>query len=158
MKPYKVRREDQTPVDRIISDAYYNSRHGFEAGPALYKRAKEMGGGDVRILQKDVNEFLSRQTVHSVKTRVRRSNFVPTPPARMEVQADLFQMGDDYALAIIDTFTKLGDIVPIKNTESETVAEAFLHIIQKRAFGIPDSVSTDGGSHLWGFRQNVSLF
>lgn len=150
MKPYKVRREDQTPVDRIISDAYYNSRHGFEAKPALFKRAKEMGGSDVRIQQKDVDDFLSRQTVHSVKTRVRRSNFVPAPPARMEVQADLFQMGDDYALAVIDTFTKLLDVVPIPNTESETVAEGFLHIIQKRAFGIPDSVSTDGGSHFMG--------
>ena len=151
MKPYKVRREDQTPQEQVISDSYYNSRYGFEAKPALLKRAKELGATrGVRIQQKDVDDFLSRQTVHSVKTRVRRSNFVPAPPARMEVQADIFQMGDDYALAVIDTFTKLLDIVPVPNTESETVAEGFLHIIQKRAFGIPDSVSTDGGSHFLG--------
>jgi hypothetical protein len=59
-------------------------------------------------------------------------------------------MGDDSALAVIDTFTKLLDIVPLPNTTAETVAEGFLHIIQKRAFGIPDSVSTDGGTHFLG--------
>ena len=120
MKPYKVRREDQTPQEQVISDSYYNSWYGFEAKPALFKRAKELGATrGVRIQQKDVDDFLSRQTVHSVKTRVRRSNFVPAPPARMEVQADIFQMGDDYALAVIDTFTKLLDVVPIPNTKSE---------------------------------------
>ena len=151
MKPYKVRREDQTPQEQVISDSYYNSRHGFEAGPALHKRARELGATrGLTIRREDVDDFLRRQTVHSVKTRVRRSNFVPTPPARMQVQADIFQMGDDSALAVIDVFTKLLDIVPLENTESETVAEGFLEIIQKREFGIPDEVTTDGGTHFQG--------
>jgi hypothetical protein len=41
-------------------------------------------------------------------------------------------------------------VVPIPSTESHSVARGFVHIIQKRAFGIPDSVSTDGGSHFLG--------
>jgi transposase InsO family protein len=57
----------------------------------------------------------------------------------------LFSQGHQYILTIIDYFTKWVEVIPMKSVTSKDVINFIKeHIIHR--FGIPQTITTDGGS------------
>ena len=54
--------------------------------------------------------------------------------------------GKKYCLVIIDQFTKWVEIFPTKHADALTVAKALCKDIIPR-YGIPETISSDNGSH-----------
>ena len=59
--------------------------------------------------------------------------------------------GFSYLLTLIDRFTRWGEVVPLKDTKAETIANAFIFNWVSR-FGVPDVIVSDRGTN---FESNL---
>ena len=120
----------------IISNVYYDVEEGFGRVQSIYKRAKEK---DPSITLDDVKRFMTKQPNQQIKG-YRGSNSYTAPFARFEYQIDIMVMAPlvknpevkieppkkqpKYALVVIDIFSKLANVVPTKENNSESVLDA----------------------------------
>ena len=112
--------------DDIISNVYYNLETGFGSINETLKKAKEQ---DQTINRVDVENFMRKQPNKQIR-KYRGSNSYTAPFARFEYQIDIMDMkpltkepetkipikNDEprYGLVVIDIFSKLANVVPMK--------------------------------------------
>ena len=138
--------------EETISNVYYDINEGFRSIQETYKKSKEK---NPKITLQDVRDFLRKQPNRQIKG-YRGTNSYTAPFARFEYQIDVMFMkplsdnpeveistkGEPkQALVVIDIFSKLADVIPMKDYNSENVLSAL-----KQAFkemGHPISVYSD---------------
>ena len=138
--------------EETISNVYYNINEGFGSIQDTYKKAKEK---DPEITLEEVREFMRKQPNRQIKG-YRGTNSYTAPFARFQYQIDVMFMkplsdnpeveistkGEPkQALVVIDIFSKMADVIPMKEYNSENVLTAL-----KQAFkemGQPISVYSD---------------
>ena len=117
--------------DDIISNIYYDLENGFGSIDETLRKAKEQ---DPSINRVDVSEWMKKQPNKQIR-RYRGSNSYTAPFARYEYQIDIMDMkpltktpevkvpvknGEPrYGLVVIDIFSKLANVVPMKNASTK---------------------------------------
>jgi hypothetical protein len=161
-QPELVRKEDLSPKEQLIYEAYYEGPKRGLGVRETYEEAVRLAEphDDIYITEADVRRFLQKQVIKQDEAPEVHNNYVPTPPARIQYQADILHynsgMGAPYGLAVIDIFSKLGDIIPLRSIDSHTVARAFVEVCQKQ--GLPAEVTTDGGGEFDGTFDKMCKF
>src|SRR5688572_26438951 len=64
----------------------------------------------------------------------------PSPPSKR---------GNRYILTVLDFFSHWTELIPIPNSRSKTIAEAFFHYVVSR-YGVPRNLLSDKGPQLTG--------
>ena len=120
-------------------------------------------------LQKQIGQLI-KQCLHCQRSKVHKhtktpSQKLPTVKKRFQhVQVDLVgslqeSQGFTHLLTIIDSYTRWPMAIPIKETDSMTVAKAYV-ANWVASFGVPANMTSDRGvqfiSHLW--RDMLELF
>ena len=139
--------------EQVISNIYYDVEDGFGSIQATLKKARQQ---DPTITREDVEKFMRQQPNKQVK-KYRGTNSYTAPFARFEYQIDIMDMvpltkepeakipikNDQprYALVVIDTFSKLANVVPMKERNSESVLSALKESFKK--MGTPMSIYSD---------------
>ena len=139
--------------DDIISNVYYDVEGGFGSVQETYKKSKAK---NPEITLDDVKKFMSKQPNKQIKG-YRGSNSYTAPFARFEYQIDIMVMSPltknpevkvpvangepKYALVVIDIFSKLADVIPMKENNSESVLDALKQAFNK--MGYPMSIYSD---------------
>ena len=139
--------------DDIISNVYYNLETGFGSINETLKKAKEQ---DQTINRVDVENFMRKQPNKQI-TKYRGSNSYTAPFARFEYQIDIMDMkpltkepetkipikNDEprYGLVVIDIFSKLANVVPMKEKSGPITLSAMKESFDK--MGFPMSVYSD---------------
>ena len=131
--------------DQIISNIYYDLDEGFGSTQATHKKTKEE---DPTITIDDVRSFLKKQPNKQIKN-YRGTNSYTAPFARYEYQIDIMHMSPlakdknvpQYALVVIDIFSKLADVLPMEERDGEHVLKALRTSFKK--MGYPMSVYSD---------------
>ena len=132
-------------VDKLYRDASLN----LLTPAALNKYLKENGhtGYTINKIKDYIN---SLQTTQTSKLHYSNHSYVAEGP-REQYQLDLIYMPDSwhnhnykYLLSVVDVFSKVGDLKPLKDREKKTVALAFEQVIHD--MGTPKTVFTDKGS------------
>ena len=131
--------------DQIISNIYYDLDEGFGSTQATHKKAKEE---DTTITLDDVKSFLKKQPNKQIKN-YRGTNSYTAPFARYEYQIDIMHMSPlakdknvpQYALVVIDIFSKLADVIPMEERDGEHGLKALRASFKK--MGYPMSVYSD---------------
>ena len=129
--------------DQIISNIYLDE--GFGSTQATHKKATEE---DPTITLDDVKSFLKKQPNKQIKN-YRGTNSYTAPFARYEYQIDIMHMSPlakdknvpQYALVVIDIFSKLADVIPMEERDGEHVLKALRTSFKK--MGYPMSVYSD---------------
>ncbi len=137
----------------IISNVYYDLETGFGSIQETLKKAKEK---DPTINRVDVQNWMTKQPNKQIR-RYRGSNSYTAPFARFEYQIDIMDMipltkepevkipkkksEPRYALVVIDIFSKLANVVPMKNKDGESVLKALKESFDK--MGFPMSIYSD---------------
>ena len=151
--------------EHIISNVYYDLEKGFGSIQDTLKLAKEQ---DPSITTVDVETFMKKQPNKQIRG-YRGSNSYTAPFSWFEYQIDIVHMKPltkvpeakipmknsepPYALVVIDIFSKMGDVVPMKQRDGETVLPALKQSFKK--MGFPMSIySDDDGA----FQTVVSKF
>ena len=131
--------------DQIIINIYYDLDEGFGSTQATHKKAKEE---DPTITLEDVKSFLKKQPNKQTKN-YRGTNSYTAPFARYEYQIDIMHMSPlakdknvpQYALVVIDIFSKLADVIPMEERDGEHVLKPLRASFKK--MGYPMSVYSD---------------
>ena len=139
--------------DDIIRNIYYDLENGFGSIDETLKKAKEQ---DPSINRVDVSEWMKKQPNKQIR-RYRGSNSYTAPFTRYEYQIDIMDMkpltktpevkvpvknGEPrYALVVIDIFSKLANVVPMKNKDGKSVLPALKETFEK--MGHPMSIYSD---------------
>lgn len=139
--------------EQIISNVYYDVDTGFGSVQETLRKARQK---EPTITKDDVDKFMRAQPNKQVK-KYRGSNSYTAPFARFEYQIDIMDMvslvkepekeipmKEDvprYALVVIDIFSKLANVVPMKNRDSPSVLSALKESFKK--MGYPMSVYSD---------------
>ena len=139
--------------DDIISNVYYNLETGFGSINEILKKAKEQ---DQTINRVDVENFMRKQPNKQIRI-YRGSNSYTAPFARFEYQIDIMDMkpltkepetkipikNDEprYGLVVIDIFSKLANVVPMKEKSGPITLSAMKESFNK--MGFPMSVYSD---------------
>ncbi len=117
-----LRRIRKLTKEDIISNVYYDVEDGYGSINNTFKRAKEI---DNDIELDEVKQWMSKQANKQIKNYKGYNSFV-APFARAEYQMDIMDMGilqnsptqPRYALVVIDTFSKKGEVEPMFNKNS----------------------------------------
>ena len=152
--------------EQIISNVYYDLEKGFGSIQDTLKQAKEQ---DPSITRVDVETFMKKQPNKQIRG-YRGSNSYTAPFSRFEYQIDIMHMKPltkvpeakipmknsepPYALVVIDIFSKMGDVVPMKQRDGETVLPALKQSFKKMGFPMSHIYSDDDGA----FQTVVSKF
>ena len=139
--------------EQIISNVYYDLEEGFGSKQATLTKAKKE---DPTITKEDVEKFMRQQPNRQVK-KYSGSNSYTAPFARFEYQIDIMDMislvkdpeakipvkkGElRYGLVVIDIFSKLANVVPMKDRNSPSVLSALKESFKK--MGSPMSIYSD---------------
>ena len=139
--------------EQIISNVYYDVEDGFGSIQATLKKAKQQ---DPTITKEDVDKFMRQQPNKQVKN-YRGTNSYTAPFARFEYQIDIMDMisltkepeakipvkdnQPRYGLVVIDIFSKLANVVPMKERNSQNVLSALKESFKK--MGAPMSIYSD---------------
>ena len=136
-------------VERNLRDVYYHygNEGALQNNPRLLReivnrRRMPAPGGKKRgeIPLEKVEEFLSKQPSYTVHHRVRGRQFprrkILVPCPKLRIDGDLLELRDlspwnsgfNYALILIDAFTRYVWARPMKNKESSTTADALLQL------------------------------
>ena len=127
-------------MDKLLKELYYGAESPacYAGVSTLLRHAKKRNN---RVSKKDVEDFLYRQRTYTLH-KPRRKNFsrkkVVASGVDTNWQADLADLkklsGQNknykYLLMVVDVFSKYGWAVPVKNKKPETVAKAFLWILE----------------------------
>ena len=137
----------------IISNVYYELENGFGAKDETLKKAKTQDRSNNRV---DVSEWMKKQPNKQIR-RYRGSNSYTAPFARYEYRIDIMDMKPStktpeakvpvkngeprYALVVIDIFSKLANIVPMKQKNGKSILPALKQTSEK--MGHPMSIYSD---------------
>ena len=147
-----VPRED---VDRVLQELYDDPRTGANPGrDRLYARVKERYVG---ISRRRVQDFLRQQETYQLHLAVRRQRVVQPVVASRPLerwQMDLIDLsefkavnnGYQYALTVVDVFSKHAWARALKNKEGRTVARALERVLEDSEGGVPHVLQSDRGS------------
>ena len=120
--------------EQVFSNLYYDLEKGYGSVKSLYEQAKEKRAG---ITLAEVKQFMKKQPNKQTKPYQKYNSFL-VPYSRAEFQLDIMDMNifkkegaERYALIVIDAFSKLGNVVPMKNKNSTDVLSAL-----KKSFSI----------------------
>ena len=143
--------------EQVISNAYYDISTGFGSISDTLKRAKEV---DPSITQQDVRNFMSKQPNRQIRN-YRSTNSYTAPFARYQFQMDIMDMviltkepevkiptdnGEPrYALVVIDIFSKLANVVPMRNKDGKSVLSALKDSFKKMGHPMVIYSDDDGG-------------
>ena len=113
--------------DEILSNLFYDLERGYGSKQSLYKQANET---DASYTLKEVGDWLKKQPNKQIKPYQKYNSFL-VPYARAEFQLDIMDMNifkkegeERYALIVIDSFSKLGNVVPMPERASPNVLKA----------------------------------
>ena len=139
--------------EQIISNIFYDVEDGFGSKQATLAKARKE---DPSITKEDVDKFMRRQPNKQI-IGYSGSNSYVAPFARYEYQIDIMVMASltkypevkiktktdepKYALVVIDIFSKLADVIPMKENDSEHVLTALKQAFKK--MGTPMSIYSD---------------
>lgn len=142
-------------IHKILKNIYYDIKNpaSFSGIGKLYKAGKILFK---KLTLKDVKTWLSEQKTYTLhKPIVRNFKRRKTIVAGIDIQwqADLADMqkfskynnGYRYLLCVIDVFSKMAWVKPIKNKLSTTLIKTFNNILNE-SHRIPKSLQTDKGS------------
>ena len=108
-------------MGKVIKEVY-ESNFG-----TAYETYKEAVKKDNSIGLQDVKNYLSKWDDIQVKSKPRGSNSFVSPGAKFEFEIDIMDMETQgatsntrYGLAAIGNFTKIAEVVPIKNRTPES--------------------------------------
>ena len=131
--------------DQIISNIYYDLETGYGSVKNTFEQARRK---DPTVTLEDVQKWMKQQP-NKQRKAYRGSNSYTAPFARFEYQIDIMDMVSlqksptqpRCAIVVIDIFSKLGDALPMRNKDSNSVYDALLIIFKK--MGYPISVYSD---------------
>ena len=110
--------------EEILSNIYYDLEKGYGSVRSLYELAKEEGA---TTTLEEVRHFMKKQPNKQIKGYNNYNSYL-VPYARAEFQIDIMDMkmfmqeGEErYALVVIDAFSKLTNVVPMKNKDGKNV-------------------------------------
>ena len=113
--------------EEILSNIYYDLEKGYGSVRSLYELAKEEGA---TTTLEEVRHFIKKQPNKQIKGYNNYNSYL-VPYARAEFQIDIMDMkmfmqeGEErYALVVIDAFSKLTNVVPMKNKDGKNVLDA----------------------------------
>ena len=122
--------------EQLISNVYYDAEEGFGSKQATLANARKE---DPTITKEDVDKFMRQQPNKQVK-QYSGTNSYTAPFARFEYQIDIMDIisllkdpeakipmkkGElRYCLVVIDIFSKLANVVPMKDRNSPSVLSA----------------------------------
>ena len=145
----KGKGEKQKAGEKLLQNVYYgygnvgalqNNPQKLQEAAAAAAATGKGRGRKVVLTGERVMEFLSKQPSYTVHHRVRKRQFprrkllISVPKLRLE--GDLLELRDlsswnsgvNYALVLIDAFTRFVWVEALKNKESKSVADAFLRL------------------------------
>jgi hypothetical protein len=131
--------------EQVIKDKYYDPLTGFVGVDKLYHKLKRRG-----FTRKEIQDFLDKQEVHVItrKNNQRSGSFIPQRP-KYQYQIDLIYFDNPvlnkakYGFVAIDTFTKQGHAVLLKDRKAPAILEAMQEVID--TLGKPESIYSDEG-------------
>ena len=174
---FKMTKHEETPfvedmslntdqkIDHLLSDLYYkpSSPASFSGPEKLYNAAKKKNSF---VTLKYVRHWLSRQSAYT-SFRINHQNFkrrkVIVRGLRHQYQADLMDMaalkskndGFKFLLTVIDCFSRLAAVVPLKSKHAINVLNGMKVAFQK--LGVPDKLQTDQGKEFWNYQLKAYL-
>lgn len=152
-------------IDHLLSDLYYkpSSPVSFSAPEKLYDAAKKK---NLFVTLKDVRHWLSRQLAYTSfrnkRDKIKRRKVV-VRGLRHQYQADLMDMsalkskndGFKFLLTVIDCFSRLAAVVPIKSKHAINVLNGMKVAFDR--LGVPDKLQTDQGKEFWNYQMKAYL-
>ena len=134
---------------KIVDALYRDASKGLLTAPALNKYLKDNGQTGFTINK--IKDYLgSLETTQTSKLHYSNVSYVAEHPLD-QFQIDLVYMNKSwfnhnykYLLTCIDVFSKKADVIPLKDREQSTVADAFNEILSH--LGIPKTIYSDQGS------------
>ena len=143
-------------MEAIIKEVY-ESNFG-----TAYETYKEAVKKDNIIRLQDVKDYLSKRDDIQVKSKPKSYNSFVSPGANFEYEIDI--MGIEakgstydtrYGLVAIDNFTKIAEVIPIKNRTPESMIEGIRKIIA--SMGKPKQLYSDEESSMRSLKMNRFL-
>ena len=133
----------------LVDKLYRDPKLGLLTAPALNKYLKDNGHTGYTI--KNIKEYLnSLETTQTSKLHYSNVSYVAEHSLE-QFQIDLVYMDSSwfnhnykYLLTRIDVFSKKADVIPLKDRNQDTVADAFTKILSN--IGIPKTIYSDQGS------------
>ena len=129
-------------MEAIIKEVYQSN---FGTAYETYKEAVKK---DNSIRLQDVKDYLSKRDDIQVKSKPKTYNSFVSPGANFEYEIDIMDMESKdatsntrYGLVAIDNFTKIAEVIPIKNRTLESMIEGIKKIIT--AMGKPKQIYSD---------------
>lgn len=112
-----------------------------------YEVYKEAVKKDYTIKLQDVKDYLSKRDEIQVKSKPKGSNSFVSPGAKFEFEIDIMDIlardgeGTRYGLVAIDNFTKMAEVIPIKNRQPSELIRSLKLIFQ--SIGKPKQLYSD---------------
>ena len=129
-------------MEAIIKDVY-ESNFG-----TAYETYKEAVKKDNSIRLQDVKDYLSKRDDIQVKSKPKTYNSFVSPGANFEYEIDIMDIEAKgstsdarYGLVAIDNFTKIAEVIPIKNRTPESIIAGLKKIIAE--MGKPKQLYSD---------------
>ena len=117
-------------MEEVIKDIYASN---FGTAYETYKEAVKK---DNSTRLQDVKDYLSKRDDIQVEYKPKSYNSFVSPGAKFEFEIDIMDMGSKdavsnarYGLVAIDNFTKIAEVVAIKNRTPESMIEGIKKII-----------------------------
>ncbi|XP_062587276.1 uncharacterized protein LOC134248897 [Saccostrea cucullata] len=146
-------------MEEYLKKIWYDPRHaGSFAGPSkLYQVVKREGKYDIGM--KRIKKFLQNQDAYSLQKKVRRRGFkrrrVIVQGIDYQWEADLadvqnlseYNDGIKFLLVIVDVFSRMLWVRPLKDRKAKTVIDAFKDVF--RGPRHPKAIRTDKGSEFY---------
>ena len=116
-------------MEAIIKETYE------EQFGTAYQTYKQSFNKDNNIILQDVRNYLSKRTDIQVKSKPKTYNSVVSQGAKFEYEIDIMDVESKgatsntrYGLAAIDNFTKIAEVVPIKNRTPDAMIDGLKKI------------------------------
>ena len=129
-------------MEAIIKEVY-ESNFG-----TAYETYKEAVKKDASIRLQDVKDYLSKRDDIQVKYKPKSYNSFVSPGANFEYEIDIMDIeaknstsDTRYGLVAIDNFTKIAEVIPIKNRTPESIIAGLKKIIAE--MGKPKQLYSD---------------
>ena len=117
-------------MEAIIKEVYQSN---FGTAYETYKEAVKK---DNSIRLQDVKDYLSKRDDIQVKSKPKTYNSFVSPGANFEYEIDIMDIESKgstsdtrYGLVAIDNFTKIAEVIPIKNRTPESIIAGLKKII-----------------------------
>ena len=145
----------QLTNEQIISNVYYDINEGFGSIQETYKKSKQKRP---EITLQEVKDFLRKQPNRQIKG-YRGTNSYTAPFARYQYQIDVMFMSPlsdnpeveistkgqpKQALVVIDIFSKMADVIPMKEYNSENVLSALKQAFKEMGYPMVIYSDNDG--------------